>query len=997
MKRYSTSPSIVDKVFKVVPQNFFTTSKPVFLVAGSTSFLGFFLCKKLLEKDVKVIFVAKQNSKVTEVIKELLNNENFVFLDHDITRSFRKKLGKINYIFHLSGADGLVNGKNTSLLDLETNSIGTRNLLRVAQDYKGKFLFASKISEQKTPETSGVFEKESDVDVVRFSEDLILKYSDKGLDVRIVRLGDLYGHGMDLAKKNLFSTILRSSLYKQIAVNADSHKILNPTYIDDAVESLVKSILSQGTKGKIITTAGAPISVKELTLAVDRVSRDNTFLTNLGNNRLFASQKMELEDGLRKTLSWFYQSHQQIPLVKEQGSTQNLKLNQSSFLISIKQKYLSLIFDDSKKNVLKEFRQVKKTQEDSFWFAEKKREKIGFSGYYFWLSAFFIFLFLFWYLVFPIFSAGIGLGFLYLGKENAVKVNISNAYVYAKQSEFWLDISQVGFSRWSGVPFLEKNREEAGRVVQLLIDCSLVLGNLSKLATVSEPYLNGLSLGREIDTEGIESIRSEVKNTIESINFLQASLKSQEGFSKRILVPKIQAKTEGDLDNFNKSLTGFSDLLPFLNQIVAVGEKKTYLILFQNNNELRPTGGFIGSFGLLTFTNGSITNFEVQDVYTADGQLKGHVDPPKAIKDYLEEGGWYLRDSNWSPDFPTSAARASWFLEKEIGIKVDGVIGIDLEFIKEILKETGPTILTDYGKTIDSDNLYLTAQSQSEKEFFPGSQNKKNFLTSLGENLKRSLLESTNGKGNLVLAKAVSKSVNTRHFSVWIPDLSIAKVLKVNNWDGAINKTACVSVGKSCIADYLMVVEANLGVNKSNYYLDRLYQLENTVEEKEVLHKLVINYRNSSVSGVWPGGDYKNYLRIYIPQGGSLLNFTVARSREQILNKVVVEQSKEFGKEVFGGLVIVPSGEERVVEITWQTKILTPLSQDGSYIFDWQKQMGTLNDPVSIVLNLPIVNKFSTLNRKISYYPESLLTVGGGLRYNTDLRHDLKISASWNK
>ena len=115
------------------------------------------------------------------------------------------------------------------------------------------------------------------------------------------------------------------------------------------------------------------------------------------------------------------------------------------------------------------------------------------------------------------------------------------------------------------------------------------------------------------------------------------------------------------------------EIFPWL---IGQDQKRTYLVLLQNNNELRPTGGFIGSFAFLTFDKGKFVDFEVQDVYWADGQLKGHVEPPSELKKYLGEANWYLRDSNWDPDFPTSAVKAQWFLEKETGRVVDGEWGL---------------------------------------------------------------------------------------------------------------------------------------------------------------------------------------------------------------------------------------------------------------------------------------------------------------------------------
>jgi len=105
---------------------------------------------------------------------------------------------------------------------------------------------------------------------------------------------------------------------------------------------------------------------------------------------------------------------------------------------------------------------------------------------------------------------------------------------------------------------------------------------------------------------------------------------------------------------------------------------------------------FIGSFAILSFKKGALSNLEVYDVYTADGQLKGYVEPPWQLKTYLDQPTWYLRDSNWDPDFSVSAQRAEWFLDKSLGIRVDGVVGIDLSLVKNLVGVLGSLYVADY-------------------------------------------------------------------------------------------------------------------------------------------------------------------------------------------------------------------------------------------------------------------------------------------------------------
>src|SRR3989339_1362482 len=127
-----------------------------------------------------------------------------------------------------------------------------------------------------------------------------------------------------------------------------------------------------------------------------------------------------------------------------------------------------------------------------------------------------------------------------------------------------------------------------------------------------------------------------------------------------------------------------SVLLPAL--VAADGSApKNYLILLQNNMELRPTGGFIGSFAKVSFEGGKLKKLDVNDSYAIDGQLGIHVEPPKEIKEDLGQKDWFMRDSNWEPDFPTSARQQGGFYTKETAERVEGGFGLEISALERLI------------------------------------------------------------------------------------------------------------------------------------------------------------------------------------------------------------------------------------------------------------------------------------------------------------------------
>ena len=111
---------------------------------------------------------------------------------------------------------------------------------------------------------------------------------------------------------------------------------------------------------------------------------------------------------------------------------------------------------------------------------------------------------------------------------------------------------------------------------------------------------------------------------------------------------------------------------------------KDYVVLLQNNTELRATGGFMGSYARLRFRNGTLQSTKFEDIYEPDGQLYGYVKPPAPLDKAFENGSWKLRDSNWDPDFRVSAPQIAWFFSQG-GEVVDGLVALNLTTVLKVL------------------------------------------------------------------------------------------------------------------------------------------------------------------------------------------------------------------------------------------------------------------------------------------------------------------------
>ena len=445
-------------------------------------------------------------------------------------------------------------------------------------------------------------------------------------------------------------------------------------------------------------------------------------------------------------------------------------------------------------------------------------------------------------------------------------------------------------------------------------------------------------LGRndsDVDKQEILKLATNLESVYVNLSYLQLLAKGT-AFEKRF----------AQLFKNRNNVLAAQRSIEMLPSLIGVDQKKTYLVLLQNNSELRPTGGFIGSFALITFDKGRMSDFQVQDVYWADGQLQGHVEPPEKLKQHLGEAGWYLRDSNWDPDFPTSAARAAWFLEKETGRSVDGVIGVNMYLAQGILKATGEVQLVDFKETINWQNLFDRAEYYSETNFFPGSTQKQDFLGSLA----RSLLEeikSASPQTALNLAGVVADNITSKDLSIYLKNTKLEKQLIGLGWAGELKKPACLA--ENCIADNLIVVDANVGVNKANYFIKRTINHNISLDPGGIpMQKAIINYVNNSQTENFPGGRYKNYLRLYLSDRAIFDYIQIKDGNGSViknLSEKEIDLSFEHNLQVIGLLLEVPIQDARTVEVTYHLSVKLD-RPENKYIFVLQKQPGILDEQV---------------------------------------------------
>ncbi len=370
--------------------------------------------------------------------------------------------------------------------------------------------------------------------------------------------------------------------------------------------------------------------------------------------------------------------------------------------------------------------------------------------------------------------------------------------------------------------------------------------------------------------------------------------------------------------------------------LLGATEKQTYAVILQDQRELRPTGGFIQSVGKLTFSQGMLTDHSFQSVYDLDNKLASQVVPPDEVKRFLGESRWYLRDSNWNPDFPATAKQINFFLQESTGRPVDGVIGLTFEGVRQLLQATGPLDIPELNEQVTDKNLYDRLEFHAETKSVEINGEKLDYVSLLLDKLVTRL--ATLEPGKLAQVAAVwSQALKNQDIQLVSLNVSAAKIWQDLGWDGGVIQPTCPSqfVVATCLIDQLYQVDANIGINKVNPYIEKKIVDHIDVKDGVVVHRRTVTYRNQAKLDSWPQGQYLAYVKFLLGKTAEIQSLSVNGvpvSKDQLLSYV------EQGSPIIGTPIQVPRQKSTTVELVYQLKL--PDKLPFSYFFFNQKQPG---------------------------------------------------------
>ena len=187
-------------------------------------------------------------------------------------------------------------------------------------------------------------------------------------------------------------------------------------------------------------------------------------------------------------------------------------------------------------------------------------------------------------------------------------------------------------------------------------------------------------------------------------NAWYTTFKNISGIPSKFEQSFIQAWNSLDkVENFSQK---YVQNFPEIMNLLGHEEKRRYMIVFQNADEIRPLGGFMGSMALVEIYKWKVKLFQTKDIYDIEWDLKSasyeRLPAPKWISELTEK--FWLRDANYDPELSASSEKIDFFLS-HAGIKIDGIVYVNQHILEDILKILGPIDFPEIWMQVSADNF----------------------------------------------------------------------------------------------------------------------------------------------------------------------------------------------------------------------------------------------------------------------------------------------------
>lgn len=383
----------------------------------------------------------------------------------------------------------------------------------------------------------------------------------------------------------------------------------------------------------------------------------------------------------------------------------------------------------------------------------------------------------------------------------------------------------------------------------------------------------------------------------------------------------------------------FVETRPFIGVLPGIlgdEEPQRYLLLFQNDGELRATGGFLTAYALFTVDKGKITAERSEDIYVLDHSLTKIFPLPDPLKQSpLQVSSWHLRDSNLSPDFAESMKQFEEMYQYARRYEeIDGIVALDTEFLANIIKVLGP--INAYGMEFTAENqpdcncpqvIYELEKIVDTPVAFERS-GRKDILGVLMIAIMQKGLQSSPSQIWPQMLQTILTDLKEKHLLLYFhqPD-----------WQEAVEKVGFAGKILPFEGDYLHVNDTNFGGAKANLFVEHKVIHDYKHDQNgQIAKTLTVEYFNPypwsncnlEAGELCLNGEATIWSRVYVPQGSQVV-------KDGSLDEKI-EAGEELGKTYFPvWLTVRPEGTA-----SYAVSYTLPLRSEGTLALFIQKQPG---------------------------------------------------------
>ncbi len=605
---------------------------------------------------------------------------------------------------------------------------------------------------------------------------------------------------------------------------------------------------------------------------------------------------------------------------------------------------------------------LKKNKDQGFIFSGKysklfERRKINLNIFSFRKKIFLkVVTLLFLFFFFPLISFILGVILLFLTNKAFLVDNIYISNLFLQASKVNNKLSEIYFKLPSFIlPFknIYTKVEEDNLLIQSEINIFRKIYNLNHLVwEFADLSFSGKKEGADL----IRKISLEFYSLYRDLSFLKGEFTS----GRNLAFLNIEKTLPFSVDFKDKFLI-LSEFFKYLGEDLRRGEVKRFALVIQDSRFLRPSGGVVRGVVVFTLSGTEVLDVKIYPSFEIDKNLKGLIEPPKALKVYFDQKNWFLRDAGWERDFSIFAKKIEWFLDKNLNLEVDAVFSVDVSVLEEILK-----IKKDDKNRGLEPELEEAFNVSYEIENYP--RIKEDLLLKNFNSLLNRILKPKGDNEKIRRLKILLNSLGKKDIQVFFNEERLNNIFSSLSLSSELNYLNC----EECFNDTLSLSEfSNSECAKD---LKREARLSIFFEEKLVKRRLDFFLGNKMDK------DCSVYLKILVPQESGF-------SPPKFLTKTKEEISKpDFysfpSYKEMGLFVKIPPRNYKILEVSWESGFDQEKTKDYSILIN--KQLGVLSYAFEVVFK---ISKGTPFVPDFKYS----LTKNSELIYNTNLSRDIRL------